>query len=117
MINKEVRIDWKDKTARPKVESVMLDPNAYYFKREYNDGCILAFYSHGSWGGVCDRFRGWVIIKIIDKSNGKVVSVYELDSLERKTYREWLSEQKKLHKGYKQTFKYSDGQDLWKMNE
>lgn len=62
----EVEIDWKDKTAETK-------HTVYFFKGRYEDGYILAFWSHTPRGCINDTERGWILIKVLDKEHGEIV--------------------------------------------
>jgi len=68
-MERKVEIDWKDKTAIGKWKCSYI----YFFKGRYEDGYILAFWSHTPRGCVNDTERGWVLIRVEDKETGIIV--------------------------------------------
>jgi len=113
MIGHTVTMDVRDGTAYDKVESRTL-----FFRKRFNDGCILAFYSDNPWGNYHNQERGWVVIdgrkrKIIDE-----VTTYFHGSTGNE-YNDFLKRNKEKHGGFRpnSTWRESDGEVKWKMEE
>lgn len=112
---KKVTIDKKDGTAyfesKHSWTSVL-----YFFRSEFADGYILAFYSHSPWGRVHDMEQGWVVI---DPKSKQVVDECATRSMGMASgeYREWIKDIRKQHGKTKKVFRNESGGMLWKIEE
>ncbi len=104
-------IDIKDHTA--------YDPEActsYFFRSEFEDGCILAWYSNSPMGMCSDQEQGWVVI---DPKNKVVVAECETRSMGLATgeYRSWVKDIREEHGKTEKVFRYGNGDLYWKKTE
>jgi len=107
----KVEIDWKEKTAHdPKKKEL------YFFRSQYEDGCIKAFYSHSPWLRTGNMQKGWVII---DPKRSVVISRVETRSMGSPTGegRKWFREQRKLHGKTIKVFRDDFGDLLYTMGD
>ena len=109
MKTSKLEIDIKEGTA-------YLSGVSYFFRSQFADGIILAFYSHSPWGRCEDMEKGWVLIDptkkiILDKCATRSFGFATGE------YREWIKGVREEHGKTAKTFRDESGDYLWKMEE
>ena len=116
-----VKIDWSDFSASLVVKNAF-ESECYFLKGQFEDGHLLAFYTHSPRGCVHDQQRGWVLIKPNGKRKPKTGVI--IDRLETYAdgplgfgWREWRKNLKIEHGKMKRFLSDITGGDAWKMSE
>jgi hypothetical protein len=99
-----------------KEKTIFYNKTMYFMKGSFENGCILAFYSHSPCGCVHDQEVGW---GIFDLERQRLVAECETRCVCQpagEDWKEWMEMAKEEH-GKLSYFKNEDGTHVWKLKE